>query len=81
MNHINLFLTCQDLRSSNKHAALKNYLFITREIIQENSVKSINWKIAPTWNHEFELPDGFHFVSDIQDYMEYIIKKHGTLKW
>ena len=31
-----------DLRSSNKHAALKNYLFITRGIIQENSVISIN---------------------------------------
>ena len=31
-----------DLRSSNKHAALKNYLFITRKTVQENSVKSIN---------------------------------------
>ena len=33
-----------DLRSSNKYAALKNYLFITRKTVQENSVKSINWK-------------------------------------
>ena len=31
-----------DLRSSNKYAALKNYLFITRKTVQENSVKSIN---------------------------------------
>ena len=31
-----------DLRSSNKHVALKNYLFITRKTVQENSVKSIN---------------------------------------
>ena len=35
--------------------------------------------IAPTWNNEFELPDGFYSVSDIQDYIKYIIKKHGTL--
>ena len=30
--------------------------------------------IAPTWNDEFELPDGSYLVSDIQDYVEYIIK-------
>ena len=30
---------------------------------------------APTWNDKFELPDGQYFVSDIQDYFEYILKK------
>ena len=30
--------------------------------------------IAPTWNDEFELPDGSYFVSDIQDYIKYIKK-------
>ena len=25
----------------------------------------------------FELPDGSYSVSDIQDYFEYILKKHG----
>ena len=35
--------------------------------------------IAPTWNLEFELPDGSYSVSDIQDYIEYIIKNHKTL--
>ena len=34
---------------------------------------------APTWNDEFNLPDGFYSVSDIQDYVEYIIKKHETI--
>ena len=29
---------------------------------------------APTWNDEFELPDGSYSVSDIQDYFEYISK-------
>ena len=31
---------------------------------------------APTWNEEFELPDGSYSVSDIQEYFEYILKKH-----
>ena len=34
---------------------------------------------APTWNDEFDLPDGSYSVSDIQDYFEYIIKKHETI--
>ena len=31
------------------------------------------------WDEEFELPDGSHSVSDIENYFKYIIKKHGTL--
>ena len=34
---------------------------------------------APTWNDEFNLPHGSYSVSDIQDYLEYIIKKHETI--
>ena len=30
---------------------------------------------APTWNYEFDLPDGSYSISGIQDYNEYIIKK------
>ena len=30
---------------------------------------------APTWNDEFELPDGSYSASDIKDYFEYIWKK------
>ena len=32
---------------------------------------------APTWNDKFELPDGLYFASNIQDYFDYILKKHG----
>ena len=35
--------------------------------------------IAPTWNDEFELSDRSYSVSDIQDYIEFITKKHETL--
>ena len=34
---------------------------------------------APTWNDTFDLPDGSYSVVDIQDYFEFIIKKHETL--
>ena len=35
--------------------------------------------IVPTRNDKFELPDRSYSVSDIQDYFEFIIKKHETL--
>ena len=34
---------------------------------------------APTWNDTFDLPDGSYSIEDIQDYFEFIIKKHETL--
>ena len=34
---------------------------------------------APTWNETFALPDGSYKLSEIQDYIEYIIKKHETI--
>ena len=42
------------------------------KIIQNNK-----FKIAPTSNKEFELPDRSYFVPDVTDYFEYIFKKHG----
>ena len=33
--------------------------------------------MPPTWSAEFELPDGSYSISDIQDYFEYILKKHS----
>ena len=34
---------------------------------------------APTWNYIFYLPDGSYFIVDIQDYFEFVIKKHENL--
>ena len=34
---------------------------------------------APTWNETFDLPDGSYNIPKIQDYIEYIIKKHETI--
>ena len=58
----------------------KNYLFITRGKKIRKLYKNIKLKIiTPICNDEFELPDGSCSVSDIQDYIEYIIKKQETL--
>ena len=35
--------------------------------------------IDPTWNDQFKLPDGSYSVSNIQDYIEFSIKKNKTL--
>ena len=44
----------------------------------KKSYKNNKFKIsAPTWNEDFELTDGSYSISDIQDYFEYILKKHG----
>ena len=34
---------------------------------------------ASAQNDKFDLPDGSYSISDIQDYFEFIIKKHETL--
>ena len=66
-----------NLRSSDKHVALQ-ILYICypwkdiRKQYKNNKLKII----APTWNGKFELPDGSYSALDIQNYIEYIIKKH-----
>ena len=35
--------------------------------------------VAPAWDETFDLPDGSYSISDIQDYFNYIIKKHETV--
>ena len=44
----------------------------------KSSYNNNKFKIsAPTWSEEFKLPDGSYSISDIQDYFEYILKKHS----
>ena len=69
-----------DLRRSGKYVALSNLsIYNTWKNIKKLH-KNNKFKIsAPIWNAEFELYDGLHSVSDIQDYFKYIIKKHEAL--
>ena len=44
----------------------------------KSSYNNNRFKIsAPTWSEKFELPNGSYSISDIQDYFEYILKKHS----
>ena len=46
-------------------------VFVIHGKMQKKSYKNNKFKIsAPTWNGEFELPDGSYSISDIQDYFE-----------
>ena len=65
-----------DLRRGKKTVALSNlsiYLWKNVKSLYNNNKFKI---FAPAWSEEFKLPDGSYSVSDIQDYFEYILKKH-----
>ena len=69
-----------DLRNLNKNIALANlsiyYTWKNVKSIYNNNQFKIS---APTWNETFDLSDGSYNISEIQDYIEYIIKKHETI--
>ena len=66
-----------DLRLREKVITLSNLSIYNTWKNIKNSYNNNKFKIsAPTWNEEFTLPDGSYSVSDIQDYFEYILKKH-----
>ena len=67
-----------DLRTKDKYFALSNLsIYYTLKNIKKSYTNN-RFKIsAPIWNEEFELPDESYSISHIQDYFEYILKKHG----
>ena len=66
------FTSKLDLRSVEKVIALSNLSIYYKWKNIESSYNSNKFKIsAPTWNDEFELPNGSYSVSDIQDYFKY----------
>ena len=69
-----------NLKNPNKNMALANLsIYYTWKNIK-SEYSNNKFKIsAPTWNDTFDLPDGSYSISDIQDYFEFIIKKHETL--
>ena len=73
-----LVLKLTDKRRGKKTVTLSNLsIYYTWKNIK-SSYNNNKFKIsAPTWNEEFELPDGSYSISDIQDYFESILKKHS----
>ena len=69
-----------NLKGNDKYVALSNLSIYYPWKYIKMSYTNNKFKIsAPTWNEEFELSDGSNSVSDIQDYFEYILKKHETV--
>ena len=69
-----------NLKYPNKNIAIANLsIFYTWKNIKSEYNNNKFKIIAPTWNDEFNLSNGSYSVSDIQDYFEYIIKKHETI--
>ena len=69
-----------NLKNPNKNMALANlsiyYTWKNVKSIYKNNKFKIS---APTWNETFDLPDGLYNIRAIQNYIEYIIKKHETI--
>ena len=67
-----------DSKRGGKSVALSNLsIYYTWKNIKSSYNNNKFEKPAPMWNDKFELLDGSYSVSDIQDYFEYILKKHG----
>ena len=67
-----------DLRIGENVIALSNQIIYYTWKSIKSSYNNNEFKIfAPTWNDEFEVPDvSIVFCINIQDYFEYILKKH-----
>ena len=69
-----------DLENPNKNMALANLsIYYTWKNVK-STYNNNKFKIsAPTWNETFDLPDGWYNIPEIQNYVEYIIKKQETI--
>ena len=68
-----------NLKNHNKNMTLANLsIYYTWKNIKSEYNKKFKIS-APTRNDTFDLPDRSYSVFDIQDYFEYIIKKHETI--
>ena len=69
-----------DLKNPNKNMALGNIsIYYTGKNVK-STYNNNKFKISTsTWNDTFVLPDGSYNIPEIQDYIEYLIKKHETI--
>ena len=63
-----------NLRRKDKYIALWNVsIYYTWRNVRYSYTNNTFKISAPTWNEEFELPNGSYSISDIQDYFQYIL--------
>ena len=67
-----------DLKRGQKGVALSNLsIYYTWKKVKSSYKNSSSKRSAPTWSEEFKLLDGSYSISDIQDYLQYILKKYS----
>ena len=89
-----IFMNSENSKTSKPHVLilkLTNKLDLRKVIALSNlsiyymwkNIKSSDnnnkFKLRPTWNDKFELPDGSYSASDIEDYFKYILKNMTIL--
>ena len=69
-----------NFKNPNKNIALANLsIYYTWKNVKSD-YNNNKFKIsAPTWKDTFDVPDGSYSIAALQNYFEYIIKKHGTI--
>ena len=69
-----------DFKNLNKNMALGSLSIHYTWKNVKSTYNNNKFKIsAPTWNETLDLPDGSYNISETQNYIEYIIKKHETI--
>ena len=69
-----------DLKNPNKNMALPSLSIYCTWKNVKSTYNNNKFKIsAPTWKDTFDLPDGSYNIPAIQNYIEYIVKKHETV--
>ena len=74
------FIDKLNLKNPNKNIALANLsIYYTWKNVKSD-YNNNKFKIsAPTWNDTFDVPDGSYSIAALQNYFEYIIKKHESI--
>ena len=69
-----------DLKNPKKNMVLANLsIYYTLKNIKSDYNNNKFKIFDPTWNDTFDLLDGSYSIANIQDYFEFIIKKHEAL--
>ena len=74
------FIDKLNLKNPNKNIALANLsIYYTGQHVKSD-YNNNKFKIsAPTWNDTFDMRDGSFSIAALQNYFDYIIKKHETI--
>ena len=74
------FIDKLNLKNPNKNIELANLsIYYTWKNVKSD-YNNNKFKIsAPMWNDTFDVPDGSYSIDALQNYFEYIIKKHETI--